>query len=158
MGYKIFTLSPGSTSTKLAVFDGEERIFKANVQHDTEVLKTFKRVSEQLPYRVETIMKELEANRIDIHDMDAFAAYSGGLESTTTGIFPVNDKILEDCSSGRLMEHPAILGSQIIHAFAEETGKPCRSPHIAKVGKTARYLRLSVLDGDPGLWEFKVFN
>ena len=45
MGYKIFTLSPGSTSTKLAVFDGEERIFKANVQHDTEVLKTFKRVS-----------------------------------------------------------------------------------------------------------------
>ena len=124
MGYKIFTLSPGSTSTKLAVFDGEERIFKANVQHDTEVLKTFKRVSEQLPYRVETIMNELKANQIDLHDMDAFAAYSGGLESTTTGIFPVNDKILEDCSSGRLMEHPAILGSQIIHAFAEETGKP----------------------------------
>ena len=114
MGYKIFTLSPGSTSTKLAVFDGEERIFKANVQHDTEVLKTFKRVSEQLPYRVETIMNELKANQIDLHDMDAFAAYSGGLESTTTGIFPVNDKILEDCSSGRLMEHPAILGSQII--------------------------------------------
>ena len=124
MGYKIFTLSPGSTSTKLAVFDGEERIFKANVQHDTEVLKTFKHVSEQLPYRVETIMNELKANQIDLHDMDAFAAYSGGLESTTTGIFPVNDKILEDCSSGRLMEHPAILGSQIIHAFAEETGKP----------------------------------
>ena len=43
-------------------------------------------------------------------------------------------------------------------AVAEETGKPCRSPHIAKVGKTVRYLRLSVLDGDPGLWEFKVFN
>ena len=43
MGYKIFTLSPGSTSTKLAVFDGEERLFKANVQHDPEVLKTFAR-------------------------------------------------------------------------------------------------------------------
>lgn len=124
MGFKIFTLSPGSTSTKLAVFDGEERLFKANVQHDTEKLKTFARVSDQLPYRVETIMEELKNNNINIADMDAFAAYSGGLESTTTGIFPVNAKILDDCSSGRLMEHPAILGAQIIHAFAEETGKP----------------------------------
>ncbi len=124
MGYKIFTLSPGSTSTKLAVFNGEEMLFKANVSHDPEKLKTFKRVSEQLPYRVETILEELKNNNIDINDMDAFAAYSGGLESTTTGIFPVNEKILEDCSSGRLMEHPAILGAQIIGSFAKETNKP----------------------------------
>ena len=124
MGHKIFTLSPGSTSTKLAVFDGEERLFKANVQHDPEKLKTFARVSDQKPYRVETILEELKANDINIADMDAFAAYSGGLVSTPGGIFPVNDKILDDCSSGRLMEHPAILGAQIIGAFAEETGKP----------------------------------
>lgn len=124
MGYKIFTLSPGSTSTKLAVFDGTERLFKANVQHDPEKLKAFARVSDQKPYRVETILNELKNNNISIQDMDAFAAYSGGLESTPGGIFPVNDKILEDCSSGRLMEHPAILGAQIIGAFAEQTGKP----------------------------------
>ncbi|MBR3403301.1 MAG: butyrate kinase [Parasporobacterium sp.] len=124
MGYKIFTLSPGSTSTKLAVFDGEERLFKANVQHDVAKLKTFARVSDQLPYRVETILEELKKNNIKIEDMDAFAAYSGGLESTTTGIFPVNAKILEDCSSGRLMEHPAILGAQIIGRFAADTDKP----------------------------------
>ncbi len=124
MGYKIFTLSPGSTSTKLAVFDGEERIFKANVQHDPEVLKTFARVSEQKPYRVQTILDELEKAGISISEMDAFAAYSGGLVSTPGGIFPVNDKILDDCTSGRLMEHPAILGAQIIDAFAKEVGKP----------------------------------
>lgn len=124
MGYKIFTLSPGSTSTKLAVFDGEERIFKANVQHDPEILKTFARVSEQKPYRVQTILDELEKAGISIFEMDAFAAYSGGLVSTPGGIFPVNDKILDDCTSGRLMEHPAILGAQIIDAFAKEVGKP----------------------------------
>lgn len=124
MGYKIFTLSPGSTSTKLAVFDGEERLFKANVQHDPEKLKSFARVSEQKPYRVETILAELKANGINLQDMDAFAAYSGGLVSTPGGIFPVNGKILEDCTSGRLMEHPAILGAQIIDAFAKEHNKP----------------------------------
>ena len=40
MSYRIFTLSPGSTSTKLAVFNGTEQVFKANVQHDPEALKT----------------------------------------------------------------------------------------------------------------------
>ena len=124
MAHRIFTLSPGSTSTKLAVFDGTEQVFKANVQHDPAVLKTFARVSEQKPYRVDTILRLLKENNIDIASMDAFAAYSGGLVSTPGGIFPVNDKILEDCSSGRLMEHPAILGAQIIGDFAEKTGKP----------------------------------
>lgn len=124
MAYRIFTLSPGSTSTKLAVFEGEERLFKANVQHDPEVLKTFARVSDQKPYRVETILEELSKAGIKISDMDAFAAYSGGLVSTPGGIFPVNDRILDDCTSGRLMEHPAILGAQIIDAFAKEAGKP----------------------------------
>lgn len=124
MSYKIFTLSPGSTSTKLAVFEDDKMLFKANVQHDPEKLKSFQRVSDQKPYRVETILTELKANGIAIEDMDAFSAYSGGLESTPGGIFPVNDKILEDCSSGRLMEHPAILGAQIIGDFAQKTGKP----------------------------------
>lgn len=124
MGYKIFTLSPGSTSTKLAVFDGEKCLFKANVQHDPEKLKTFARVSEQKPYRVETILENLRKAGIRLEDMDGFAAYSGGLVSTPGGIFPINEKILDDCTSGRLMEHPAILGAQIIDAFAKETGKP----------------------------------
>ena len=41
---------------------------------------------------------------------------------------------------------------------AEELGKPCRSPHVAKVGKNVRKLRLSILAGDPGLWEFKIYK
>ena len=124
MGYKIFTLSPGSTSTKLAVFDGEERIFKANVTHDPETLKGFARVNDQLPYRVETILAELGKAGIALEEMDAFAAYSGGLESTPGGIFPVNAKIIEDCTKPRIFEHPAILGAQIIHRFSQQTGKP----------------------------------
>ena len=147
MGYKIFTLSPGSTSTKLAVFDGEERLFKANVQHDPEKLKSFSRVSDQKPYRVETILAELEKNQINIADMDAFAAYSGGLVSTPGGIFPVNDKILEDCSSGRLMEHPAILGAQIIGAFAEQTGKPAFLVNPPDVDEFEDVARLSGIKG-----------
>jgi len=147
MGYKIFTLSPGSTSTKLAVFDGNEMIFKANVSHDPEKLKTFKRVSEQKPYRVETIMNELAANNIDIKDMDAFAAYSGGLVSTPGGIFPVNEKMLDDCTSGRLMEHPAILGAQIIDAFAKEVNVPAYLVNPPDVDEFEDVARLTGMKG-----------
>lgn len=147
MAYKIFTLSPGSTSTKLAVFEGTNMLFKANVSHDPEVLKTFKRVSEQKPYRVETILNELKANNIDIADMDAFAAYSGGLASTPGGIFPVNEKMLDDCTSGRLMEHPAILGSQIIADFAEKTGKPAMLVNPPDVDEFEDVARLTGIKG-----------
>lgn len=147
MSYKIFTLSPGSTSTKLAVFQDEELLFKANVQHDPQKLQSFQRVSDQKPYRVETILKELEANGISIEEMDAFSAYSGGLESTPGGIFPVNEKILEDCSSGRLMEHPAILGAQIIGEFARQTGKPAYLVNPPDVDEFDDVARLTGIKG-----------
>ena len=60
MSYTIFTLSPGSTSTKLAVFKDDQQIFKTNVMHDPEVLKSFKEIKDQMPYRKETILSELE--------------------------------------------------------------------------------------------------
>lgn len=122
--YKILTLSPGSTSTKVAVFAGEERLFKANVVHDPEVLKGFTEISDQLSCRQDTILQELSRQNIALADMDAFAAYSGGLEPMEGGIYPVNDMLLRHSREGRTVKHPAILGAQLIHAFAEQTGKP----------------------------------
>jgi butyrate kinase len=145
--YKIFTLSPGSTSTKLAVFEGETRLFKANVTHDPDKLKSFARVSDQLPYRVETIMAELGNNGIRLEDMDAFAAYSGGLASTPGGIFPINAKIIEDCSSGRLFEHPAILGAQIINEFSKRTGRPAMLVNPPDTDEFEDLSRISGLKG-----------
>ena len=60
--YMILTLSPGSTSTKVAIFKGEERIFKSNVTHDPAELKQFDYAGDQLEYRIDAIMKELPAS------------------------------------------------------------------------------------------------
>jgi len=122
--HKIFTLSPGSTSTKLAVFENDTMIFKANVAHDPDKLATFAEISDQLPYRKETILDELQKAGISLADMNAFAAYSGGLESMVGGAYPVNEMILKHSREGRTVKHPAILGAQLIHAFSEEYGAP----------------------------------
>lgn len=122
--YKIFTLSPGSTSTKLAVFENDKLVFKANVAHNPEKLKTFAEIKDQLPYRMETIMEELQKANVSLDDIDAFAAYSGGLEPMVGGIYPVNEAILKDSREGRTVKHPALLGSQII----AELGKKYNAP------------------------------
>ena len=122
--YRIFTVSPGSTSTKFAVFEDEKEIFKKNITHDPEKLKSFKEINDQLPYRVDTIMAELEGAGIDIDGMDAYAAYCGGLVPSVSGIFPVNEKLLEHIRIGLTVKHPAILGGQIINEFAVRQGKP----------------------------------
>ena len=49
--YKVFAINPGSTSTKIAMFEGEKEIFSRNISHDAEKLKEFKEISDQLPYR-----------------------------------------------------------------------------------------------------------
>ena len=124
MGYKIFTLSPGSTSTKCAVFDDDLLLFKENIKHPAEVLKGFPSVNAQRPYRVGVVMDRLHEHGFRLRDMDAYAAYSGGLESTPGGVFPVNEKMLEDAASGRIADHPAMLGAQIIGEFARALGVP----------------------------------
>lgn len=124
MSYKIFTLSPGSTSTKCAVFEDGQIVFKENIVHPEEELAKFETVNDQRPYRVSEIRRVINGAGYRLRDMDAYAAYSGGLESTSGGVFPVNEKMLEDSLSGRIAEHPAMLGAQIIHEFAEVLGKP----------------------------------
>ena len=58
--YKVFAINPGSTSTKIAMFEGEKEIFSRNISHDAEKLKEFKEISDQLPYRKEMILDVLK--------------------------------------------------------------------------------------------------
>ena len=60
MAYTILTLSPGSTSTKVAVFQGNEPVFKLNVTHPAEELAQFDQAADQFEYRKRTILAALE--------------------------------------------------------------------------------------------------
>lgn len=120
--YKVFTLSPGSTSTKLAIYENEHCVFKANVAHDTEKLKSFQEISDQLPYRLETIATELEKGGMTLDNTDGYAAYSGALAPLAGGTYPVNDMMLHHATIGYSIIHPAMLGSRIIDALAKQYG------------------------------------
>jgi len=121
MNLKVLAINPGSTSTKIAVFDGEKEVFMQTVVHDSEKLDTFLTVSDQLPYRIETILEVCKEQGVDISDCAAFVGRGGGLNSCESGIYAVNAKILEHARRGG-GNHPATLGSQIADSFAAEHG------------------------------------
>ena len=58
--YKVLTINPGSTSTKIALFQGETCVFSQNVSHDAAELAKFRTIPDQLPYRRDTILALLE--------------------------------------------------------------------------------------------------
>lgn len=120
--YKVFAINPGSTSTKIAMFEGGEAVFSKNVSHDAAKLKEFKEISDQFDYRRETIMTELEAAGQSLDGVDAFSARGGGLVNVEGGVYVVGDKLLEHARAGYSVKHPAMLGAQLAAAFAKEYG------------------------------------
>jgi butyrate kinase len=119
--YKVLAINPGSTSTKIAVFDGEKEIFKKNVVHDASELAKYATVADQLPYRVETILGVCKDQGVDISDCAAFVGRGGGLDACPGGTYAVNDIMLGHARRGG-GNHPASLGSQIAQKFADQYG------------------------------------
>lgn len=145
MAYKILAINPGSTSTKIAVFDGEQEVFKTNVVHEAADLAKYATVADQLDYRVETILGVCGENGVDLADCDAFVGRGGGLDSCPGGTYEVNEKMLEHARRGG-GNHPAALGSQIANKFAGQYGKRAfivNPPDVDEFQDVARVTGLS---------------
>lgn len=77
--YQIIAVNPGSTSTKVAVFDNNVKRFSINVPHPVEELRRFQEIVDQLEYRKETILRSLEEQQIDLYKTAAFSGRCTGL-------------------------------------------------------------------------------
>ena len=148
MTYRILTPSPGSTSTKVAVFEGEKALMRENVRHDPAVLAGFDRAADQLEFRTATVLDALAAAGIALESIDAFSGYCGGMGPTKGGIFRIDEKVCDhvlNCG----MNHPAILGAPILLDLASRCGKPAfavNQPDTDELDDVAR------ITGYPGVY------
>ena len=124
--YKIFVINPGSTSTKLALFKNDTCLFSANVFHDADILLQFPSCNAQFDYRREVIDQFIADNGIDLSDADAIVGRGGGLVPMVGGVYTINDQMLTDTRQARNgVDHPAMLGPQLAHAYAQKYHVPC---------------------------------
>ena len=121
--YKVLTINPGSTSTKIALFKGEECLFSKNVAHDAAELAKYENISDQLPYRRNMILDLLKEADISLDDVDVFVGRGGGLLSMEGGTYDVDELLLEHARTmANGVIHPAALGPQLANEFATKTG------------------------------------
>ena len=148
--YRILVINPGSTSTKVGVFDGETEVFTKNVAHEASKLAEFAGVSDQMPYRRDMILAALKENGVDLATIDGFVGRGGGLLSLEGGTYAVNDVILDHAYRGANgIQHPAQLGSQLAHEFAQQVGKPA---FVVNPPDTDEFCDLARMTGIKGVY------
>ncbi|MBO5131126.1 MAG: butyrate kinase, partial [Romboutsia sp.] len=87
MGYKILAINPGSTSTKIAVYDDERLMFSENINHSSEELSKFNSIVSQFEMRKEAIISMLEKNNFDINSLSAVVGRGGLLPPVKSGAY-----------------------------------------------------------------------
>lgn len=122
--YRILAINPGSTSTKIAVYEDDKLVFKQNLSHSENDLAPFCKIIDQYDFRRKTIEDVLAGNNYKINDFDAFVGRGGLVKPIPSGTYRVNKAMLEDLQHSPLGEHASNLGGMIAHEFENETGKP----------------------------------
>ena len=146
--YKVFTVNPGSTSTKIALFRGEEKLFSANVSHDAQVLAQYQTLEEQLKYRNETIRQLLEENQVDLTGLDACVGRGGGLLAMEGGVYEIDDLVLDhSIHAANGVVHPASLGPSIAKQFADQYGAKAYVVNPPDVDELQDLARLTGIKG-----------
>ncbi len=121
--YRVLAINPGSTSTKIAVYEDENLVFKQTLTHSEGDLSQFTRIIDQYDLRRKAIEDVLNENKFKIGDFDAFVGRGGLVKPIPSGTYRVNKKMMEDLEHSPLGEHASNLGGMIAHAFETETGK-----------------------------------
>lgn len=142
---KLLTINPGSTSTKIAVYEDSVQTFVANIRHSVEELSHFSRVTDQFDFRKDLVMETLRANGIAI-DFDAIVGRGGLLKPIEAGVYEVNEVMLEEMEHP-MRQHACNLGCRIAYEIA--SGIPGCRALIADPGVVDEMEDVARITGSP---------
>jgi butyrate kinase len=147
MKENILVINPGSTSTKIAIFNQEgKEIFKEVISHSIEELSQFKSLLEQGPVRKKIILDTLRKKNIDTDSLKAIIGRGGVLKPLKAGIYEVNDKLIFDLKNSPI-EHASNLGGIIASEIAKNIGILAYIADPVSVDEFTDIARISGLKG-----------
>ena len=125
MSDKILVINPGSTSTKIAMYDGEKRLWQENIEHPLEELKQYNAVYDQLDMRRELVLKTVAAKGDTVSDLVAVAARGGPVATFESGGYEVTDSLIELAKTNPVSQHVSNVAMGIGKAIADPLGIKC---------------------------------
>jgi butyrate kinase len=124
MSYKLLIINPGSTSTKIGVYEDERQILEETLRHSSSEIGTYDTVFEQFEFRKDVILNVLKEKKFDINTLDAVIGRGGLLKPIVSGTYAVNDTMLKDLKIGIQGEHASNLGGIIANEIAKSLNIP----------------------------------
>ncbi len=155
MKYKVLVINPGSTSTKIAVFEDEKEILTETIRHNHEVLSKFDTIADQYEFRTGIIEEALKNNGIETSSLSAVIGRGGLLNPIPGGVWNVNKKMLADLKAGVMGEHASNLGGIIAFNLAEKEGIPSYIADPVVVDELDDLARIS---GHPHVKRLSIFH
>ncbi len=124
MPYTILAVNPGSTSTKIGVFEGDTRLFSEGIEHSAEEIARFPTIASQYEFREEKVRSLLAAKGFDLKRLSAVVGRGGLLKPIPGGVYRVDPAMKDDLASARYGEHASNLGALIADRLGTELGIP----------------------------------
>ncbi|PPA71355.1 butyrate kinase [Jeotgalibacillus proteolyticus] len=122
--YRILAINPGSTSTKIGVFDGDTALLEKTIRHETAQIEGFSTIIAQYEFRKKTILEALDEEGINIAKLNAVCGRGGLLRPIEGGTYEVNDEMLRDLRKGYSGQHASNLGGIIAYEIASGLNIP----------------------------------
>ena len=142
MSQKILVINPGSTSTKIGVFEDETLLFDKTLRHPAEEIAKFESIPAQKEWRKTLVMDALKENKFDAKQLTAVSGRGGLVAPLHGGTYATTDKMLADCVKGVQGQHACNLGALIAREIGDELGIPSfvvDPPAVDELCAVARY-------------------
>ncbi|WP_240259498.1 butyrate kinase [Clostridium perfringens] len=158
MAYKLLIINPGSTSTKIGVYEGEKEVLEETLRHSAKEILKYDTIFDQLDFRKEVILKVLKEKGIDINELDAVVGRGGMLKPIEGGTYEVNEAMVEDLKVGVQGPHASNLGGILSNEIAKEIGKRAFIVDPVVVDEMEEVARLSGVPELPRKSKFHALN
>lgn len=156
MKNRVLAINPGSTSTKIAVYDGDTKVFVKNIHHSNEELAPYEKIVDQFPLRKQAILKALAEEGVELSSLNVIVGRGGLIHPVESGVYEVNDRMKADLANSPIGHHASNLGGLIADDLAKElTGVKA---YIADPVVVDEMLPVARMTGYPSMERTSIFH
>ena len=136
-------INPGSTSTKVGIFRGEEKLADKTIRHTQAEIGGFQSVYAERAFRTQTVLRLLTELGYPLADFDGVIAIGGRIRPGPAGAYTVNEQMIDDLRTAKYREHASNLGALVAYDIAQQLGLPAYVADAGTVDEMADVARLS---------------
>lgn len=149
MSYKILAINPGSTSTKIALYEDEKEIFCKTLEHPVEQIEKYENVADQFDMRKEVVLSFLKQNEYEVKELAAVVGRGGMVPKVKSGAYKVNETMVNRLKDNPVVEHASNLGALIAYEIANSIGVPAYIYDSVRVDELEDIARISGMPDIP---------